>query len=549
MNRFFLFCGFALLLVGCLEQKTDLLLLQGGQGKLEIRTTFGAKLSESLLKDAKTQEGLVDASRNALAGGWQGLEFWNGESASAFDGKVSYRGTTWFRDITKLNLTGEPCRWKRKNPASGFEFQLCFDPLPTPPEGQTRLQQIGNLKDSLKDYLWELKAEMPGAATIVSGPGVAEARIVTFTLTGLDLIAGAALPEADRVTRDHRLIVAVSPAGVSGEQAKFEAEWKEAEKSATPKERVQSKRQPTGPVPVPPPLTPPLALSDFTDFFPVPSGDPEWRLEKPMEDAISQTWSGSIRGTRHERIPITIRVPKMGRPCPVMIKQESWHGTKEDGQLTSGPVLQAGIAVVSFDSPFVGSRKREGYDPLGNTPEERLDNQRWAVSDLRAVIQAVPSAPLPAHSVVTKKGMALVGVSLGGPRAAMAFALEPDIAVCATIVAGAGAYTAARDNEPAGASIDGGGDLRLRVKPEELRASALVDPAMALPLSAPRPLVIAGGEEDGLAPGSSLRRLARAVPAWPDVLVRVYPGLGHGLKPEQQEEVTKWIIERTLRLK
>ena len=239
----------------------------------------------------------------------------------------------------------------------------------------------------------------------------------------------------------------------------------------------------------------------------------------------------------------------MGRPCPVMIKQESWHGTREDGQLTSGPVLQAGIAVVSFDSPFVGARKREGYDPLGNSPEERLDNQRWAVSDLRAVIQAIPGAPLPLNSIVTKNGMALVGVSLGGPRAAMAFALEPNIAAGGTIVAGAGAYTAARDGEPAGASIDGGGDLRLRVKPEELRASALVDPAMALPLSQPRPLLIAGGEDDGLAPGSSLRRLARSVSAWPDVFLRVYPGLGHGLKPGQQEEVTKWIIKQTLRLK
>jgi len=549
MNRLFLLCGLVLLLAGCLEQKTGMLLLPAGQGKLEISVTYGAKLSEGLLKDAKSEEGLVDVSRNALAGGWQGLEFWNGESARSLDGKVTYRGTAWFRDVTKLSLTGQPCRWGRKDAGSHSEFQLCFDPLPAPPDGETRLQQIAKLKDGLTDYRWELKAEMPGKAQIEAGPGAADGRVVTFQLIGADLIAGAALPEPERLARYHRLIVQVSPASPGGDSSKFERDWKEAEKSATAKERLQSKREPTGPVPVPPPLVPPLALSDFTSFFSVPKNDPDWRLQDPTEDATSQTWAGSIRGTRDERIPLLIRIPKMGRPCPVMIKQESWHGTKEDGQLTSGPVLQAGIAVVSFDSPFTGSRKREGYDPLGNSPEERLDNQRWAVSDLRAVIQAIPGAPLPDNSMATKNGMALVGVSLGGPRAAMAFALEPGIAVGGTIVAGAGAYTAARDGEPAGVSIDGGGDLRLRVKPEELRASALVDPAMALPLSRPRPLAIVGGEEDGLAPGSSLRRLARSVSAWPDVFLRVYPGLGHGLKPEHQDQVTKWIIQQTLRLK
>lgn len=211
-------------------------------------------------------------------------------------------------------------------------------------------------------------------------------------------------------------------------------------------------------------------------------------------------------------------------------------------------MLKQGVAVVSFDGPLVGTRVIEGRDPLGESPEVAVDNHRWAVSDLRAVIRALPQAPLPKGTVTTKKGVVVVGVSLGGPTAVTAFALENDAAAGVTVVAGAGAWSAARDQEPPGTSLEGAGDMRLRKTAEAQRIAALLDPAVILPLVKPRSIAIIGGAEDGFAPENSLRRLARAAGSWPEVYLRIHPEVGHFISKAQAKEVTGWIVRQAKEL-
>jgi pimeloyl-ACP methyl ester carboxylesterase len=333
------------------------------------------------------------------------------------------------------------------------------------------------------------------------------------------------------------------------EQEAFDRAWSAMERVGIPHAEVSVPRTPTGPAPPPIPPDPPITLSEVDRFYRVPESEPDWKLKKSSQDKISEWWTGSIRGSREERIPVIIRVPLKGRPCPVAVKQHTWHGTKESGQKTGLPVLTQGVAVVSFDGPLVGSRASEGKDPLGESPDVAADNHRWAVSDLRAVIRALPQAPLPAGVVTVKKGVVVVGVSLGGPTAISAFALEKNAAAGVTVVAGAGAWSAARDGELQGTSLEGAGDMRLRKTAEAQRIAALLDPAIVLPLVNARPIAIIGGADDGFAPATGLRRLARAAKTWPEVMLRIHPEVGHFITEAQSKEVTDWIVRRAKELR
>ena len=296
--------------------------------------------------------------------------------------------------------------------------------------------------------------------------------------------------------------------------------------------------------PPPLPLDPVLTLKEADQFYAVPNTDPDWKLTKTSKDDLSEWWTGSIRGSRSERIPVIIRIPLEGRPCPVAVKQHTWHGTKESGQQTGLPVLKQNVGVVSFDGPLVGTRAVEGKDPLGESPEVAVDNHRWAVSDLRAVIRSLTQAPLPDGAVTLDNGVVVVGVSLGGPTAMTAFALEEDASAGVTVVAGAGAWSAARDGELPGTSLEGAGDMRLRKTAASQRIAALLDPAMILPLVKPRPIAIIGGADDGFAPATGLQRLARAAKDWPQVTLRVHPDVGHFITEAQAKEVTDWIVQQ-----
>lgn len=537
-----------------------MVILPDGAGRLDVEVVFGGQQSDGIRDEVARGRQLVDECRRRIGGTWEGIAFWTDEVAQEKPGEttgwkpIHYRGSAWFRDAAALNLTGQRWVWKPRDDqadasgnAGGHHFEFAFDPLPALEAGDDRAAQFKKWNELLEGFEVTLRMRLPGVATIVSGRGVAEGREVTYHLDREDLAAGARMPEPERAGQFHRLVITTGPpvAEASVEMAAFHQAWATMERVAVPHDTVATPRPPVGPAPPPLPLDPPLILAEADSFYAVPDSAPDWKLDKTQEDAQSEWWTGSIRGARAERIPVIIRVPRTGRPCPVAVKQHTWHGTKESGQETGLPVLLQGIAVVSFDGPLVGSRAVEGRDPLGESPELAADNHRWAVSDLRAVIRALGDVPLPAETVTTAKGVVVAGVSLGGPTAISAFALEQHGAAAGvTVVAGAGAWSAARDAEPPGTSLEGAGDMRLRTTPDAQREAALLDPAMIVPLTRPRPIAIIGGADDGFAPETALRRLARSVEHWPEVLLRVHPGVGHFITDAQAGEVTDWIVRQ-----
>lgn len=536
-----------------------MVVLPDGAGRIDLEVAFGKQQSDGILEEVAKGRKLVDECRHRIGGSWEGFAFWTDEVAEVRkDGneeRVHYRGRAWFRDASKVNLSGQPWVWRplangdeklETNRVSGFTFEFTFDPLPKLGEDETRAGQFNRWQTLIEGFEVSLRIRLPGEVTLVSGRGLVEGREVTYRLTAADLLAGAKLEEEERSARFHKLVVLAGPtvAEAKVEQKAFHEAWSSMEKVGVPHRESGVPRPPPGPAPPPLPLDPPITLGELDRYYAVPDSGPDWKLTRSREDGLSEWWTGSIRGSRKERIPVIIRVPLEGRPCPIAVKQHTWHGTKESGQVTGLPVLKQGVAVVSFDGPLVGSRVIAGRDPLGESPEVSVDNHRWAVSDLRAVIRALSQAPLPEGTVTTRKGVVVVGVSLGGPTAITAFALEQGAAAGVTVVAGAGAWSAARDQEPPGTSLEGAGDMRLRKTAEDQRVAALLDPAVILPLVKPRPIAIIGGAEDGLAPETGLRRLARSAGSWPDVVLRIHPEVGHFISKDQAKEVTDWIVMR-----
>jgi predicted alpha/beta hydrolase family esterase len=559
-------------LLGCLREKADVVILPDGAGRIDVDVAFGKKLSEGIRGEVEKGRELVDECRRTIAGDWKGIAFWTDEVGEDKlveefgEKRVHYRGSAWFEDASTVSLRDEQLWvWKSReaadgdgdngdngdNEAIGFVFEFAFDPLPEPGAGKTRAEQVDEAREALEGFEVSFRFRLPGSVTEISGAGASEGRVATFVLTAEDLFAGAKLEEDVRFQKYHRLIAKTGPPTPEAkvEQSAFHRAWAAMEQVGVPHSKATAERPPEKPAPPPLPLDPPLTLAEADRFYAVPTTDPDWKLTRTSEDELSEWWSGSIRGSRDERIPVILRVPHEGRPCPVAVQQHPWHGTKESGQETGLPVIKQGVAVLSFDGPLVGSRTIEGRDPLGESLELGVDNHRWAVSDLRAVIRAVPKAPLPAETVTTKKGVVVVGVSLGGPTAMTAFALEQNAAAGATVVAGAGAWSAARDQELPGTSLEGAGDIRLRKTAEAQRVAALLDPAMILPLVKPRPIAIVGGAEDGFAPETGLRRLARSAEAWPAVLLRVHPEVGHFITESQTNEVTDWIVQHAKSLR
>ncbi|MGK0189351.1 MAG: pimeloyl-ACP methyl ester carboxylesterase [Verrucomicrobiales bacterium] len=554
-------------LIGCLKEEADMVILPDGAGRIDVEVEFGKKLSDGIREELAKGRELVDECRRSFAGNWKGIAFWTDEVAedkldeNSGEKRIHYRGSCWFEDASMVSLIDKQ-QWKWKSRAAadddnsvkdvgGFEFEFVFDPLPKPDGGKTRAEQVEEAREALEGFEVSFRFRLPGLVTEISGAGASEGREVTFKLTAEDLLAGAQMEEEERGQKYHHLIVKTGPpiAEAKVAQAAFHRAWAAMQKVGIPHAKATAGRPAEKPAPPPIPLSPPLTLAEVNQFYAVPETDPDWKLTMTSKDELSEWWSGSIRGSRKERIPLIVRVPREGRPCPVVVKQHTWHGTKESGQETGLPVIKQGVAVISFDGPLVGSREIEGRDPLGESPELGVDNHRWAVSDLRTVIRALSLAPLADETVTTKKGVVVVGVSLGGPTAITAFALELNAAAGATVVAGAGAWSAARDQEQPGTSFEGAGDIRLRKTAETQRVAALLDPAMILPLVKPRPIAIVGGAEDGLAPETGLRRLARSVEAWPEVFLRVHPEVGHFITEPQAKEVTAWIVEHAKALR
>ncbi|MGK0190509.1 MAG: dienelactone hydrolase, partial [Verrucomicrobiales bacterium] len=509
ISRLLAICLAAGTLIGCLKEEADVVILPDGAGRIDVEVEFGKKLSEGIRGEVEKGRELVDECRRSIAGSWKGIAFWTDEVAEErlheeySENRIHYRGSAWFEDASTVSLKDEQqWVWKKRKAdgdvdkeAGGFLFEFAFDPLPKPGDGKTRAEQVGESREALEGFEVFFRFRLPGSVTEISGAGASEGREATFKLTVEDLLAGAKMEEKERVQKYHHLIAKTGPSVPEArvEQTAFHRAWTAMEKVSVPHAKATAERPPPKPAPPPLPLDPPLTLAEVNQFYAVPQTDPDWMLSKTSEDELSEWWSGSIRGSREERIPLIFRVPRDGRPCPVAVKQHTWHGTKESGQETGLPVIKQGVAVVSFDGPLVGSRAIEGRDPLGESLELGVDNHRWAVSDLRAVIRALPEAPLPRETVTTEKGVVVVGVSLGGPTAITAFALEQNAAAGATVVAGAGAWTAARDQEQPGTSLEGAGDIRLRKTAEAQRVAALLDPAIVLPLVNPRPIAIVGG--------------------------------------------------------
>lgn len=105
LTGIFLFVGIAVLLTGCIESKQVYHLNPDGSGKVAVDVLFQSMGMDMMGEDDQDPDEMLKKVAKETLGDSQGVDAWKDVSYKLTDdGRISFKGTAYFKDVTKLQL-------------------------------------------------------------------------------------------------------------------------------------------------------------------------------------------------------------------------------------------------------------------------------------------------------------------------------------------------------------------------------------------------------------------------------------------------------------